>query len=206
MSAFRLETYAPSGAGAVARRPSPREAEMEAVREAAYRAGFIDGQTAAAEAILEEQGRLTSAFVETLEDARMTNEAARRHVAASLAPVASAICTALTAALAESGLAAEVAGRVAHALAAAPEARPRLRCAPELVATLRGILAERGLTAVVEPAPEMLPREVTLHWEQGFDRIDLEACADEIRACIARHTEAEAQAGDGAVEELRRYG
>lgn len=203
MSAFRFETYPPSDAGLAPRRPSPRDREIEAVREAAYRAGYLDGQAAASEALLDEQGRLTSDFVEALEDARMTNEAARRHVAASLAPVASAICTALTGVLAASGLAAEVAGRVEHALSTAPDARPRLRCAPELVATLRGILAERGLTAAVEPAPEMLPREVTLHWEQGFDRIDLEACAEEIRACIERHLEASAEDN---VAELRRYG
>lgn len=203
MSAFRFETYPPSDAGLAPRQPSPRDREIEAVREAAYRAGYLDGQAAASEALLDEQGRLTSDFVEALEDARMTNEAARRHVAASLAPVASAICTALTGVLAASGLAAEVAGRVEHALSTAPDARPRLRCAPELVATLRGIFAERGLTAAVEPAPEMLPREVTLHWEQGFDRIDLEACAEEIRACIERHLEA---AAEDNIAELRRYG
>ncbi len=203
MSAFRLETYAPADAGSGLRQPSPRDREIEAVREAAYRAGYLAGQAAASEAILDEQGRLTSDFVEALEDARMTNEAARRHVAASLAPVATAICTALTDVLAASGLAAEVAGRVEHALSTAPDARPRLRCAPELAATLRGILADRRLNAAVEPAPEMLPREVTLHWEQGFDRIDLEVCAEEIRACIERHLGA---ASEDNVEELRRYG
>ncbi len=201
MSAYRLQTFAPPpGAGAA---PSPREIELAAAREAAYREGFLAGQAAATEAFLDDQTRLTSEFVEALNDARMTNEAARRHVAASLAPVAAAVCEALIPALAAAGLAAEVADHVARALAAAPEARPRLRCAPEIAASIRGLLAERGLQASVEAAPELLPREAVLHWDQGFDRIDLDACAAELQACVAAHLD---PAGDAAADAERRYG
>ena len=71
------------------------------------------------------------------------------------------------------------------------DARPRLRCAPELVPVIRGVLAERGLLATVEPAPEMLPREAILHWDQGYDLIDLDACAAQIQDCVAAHLEPE---------------
>jgi hypothetical protein len=199
MSVFRLQTFAPERDDAP--RLSPREAE--AARQPASRAGFLAGQAAATEAHLEDQTRLTSELVEALADARMTNEAARRHVAASLVPFAAAIVEALTPALAARGLAAEAAARVEAALRAAPEARPRLRVAPELAPVLRGLFAERGLAAVVEPAPELLPREATLHWEEGFDRIDLEACAAAIRACVAAHLD---QGGNEAGDGDRRCG
>ncbi|MBP7243372.1 hypothetical protein [Amaricoccus sp.] len=197
MSAFRLQIFEPAGD----RGPAPGERALAEAREEAWRAGFLAGQAQATEAHLAEQSRLTSEFVEALCDARLTNEAARRHVAASLAPFAGAIVAALTPALAEAGLAAEAVARVEQALAAAPEAKPVLRCAPELVPVIRGLLAERGLAATVEAAPELLPREAALHWDQGYDRIDLDACADELRACVASHVDPEPE----QIEE-RRYG
>nr|MBA3324376.1 hypothetical protein [Paracoccaceae bacterium] len=66
-----------------------------------------------------------------------------------------------------------------------------------------GLFAERGLAATVEPAPELLPREAVLHWDEGFDRIDLDACAAELRACVAAHLD---PAGDAAPQDQRRYG
>ena len=191
MSAFRLQNFAvptePAG-------PRLQPAEIDALRDEAWRAGYLEGQAAATAAHLEDQTRLTSELIEAISDARMTNEAARRHVAASLAPLASAVVAALTPALAEAGLATEVAARVEAALRAAPDARPRLRCAPELVPVIRGVLAERGLLATVEPAPEMLPSEAILQWDQGYDRIDLDACAAQIRDCVAAHLEPEEEA------------
>jgi flagellar assembly protein FliH len=186
MSAFRLETFSP--AAPPVRRASPLERQIEAVRAKAYEAGFVAGQSQATDAHLEDQSRLTAEFVEALEDARMTNEAARRHVVASLAPVLGALARTIAPALAEAGLAAEVERLAARALAAAPEPRPRLRVAPEMAARVAAILSERGTDATVEPAPELLPREVQLFWDHGYDHLDLDACAAEaltrIAACI----------------------
>ena len=82
MSAYRLETFLPAaGPGS---RQAPLERRIEAAREAAYTEGYLEGQAAATDGFLEEQGRLTSELVEAIDDARLTNEAARRHVAASL--------------------------------------------------------------------------------------------------------------------------
>lgn len=198
MTAIRLQTFAPA--------PDPgraRAAELDrriaAAREEAYRAGFLAGQSAATEAYLEDQARLTSDLIEALDDARLSNEAARRHVAASLAPMVEALCGAITPALAETGLLDEIARLVAQALRAAPEARPRLRCAPELAGTLRGLLAARGLEAEIEAAPELLPREAQLHWDQGYDHLDLDACIARIQDCLAVHLR-------GSAEPERRHG
>ena len=74
---------------------------------------------------------------------------------------------------------------VARALAAAPEARPRLRCAPELAAAARRSSPSAASPATVEAAPELLPREAQVFWDQGYDHLDLDACIAQIRACLA---------------------
>lgn len=198
MTAIRLQTFAPAADPSRAR-AAELDRRISAAREEAYRAGFLAGQSAATEAYLEDQARLTSDLIEALNDARLSNEAARRHVAASLAPMVEALCGAITPALAETGLLDEIARLVARALQSAPEAQPRLRCAPELAETLRELLAARGLAAEIEAAPELLPREAELHWDQGYDHLDLDACIARIQDCLAAHLR-------GPAEPERRHG
>ena len=187
MSGYRLETFSPGdGSGGPARRHSTEE-RLEAVREAAWHAGFLEGQAMATEAHLDDQTRLTSAFVEALADARVTNEAARHHVAASVAPMIEALVDAIAPTLADAGLAGEIARLVERALLHAPAARPRLRLAPEICDTIEAALRERGLGATLEEAPELLPREAQIFWDQGYDHLDLDACIAHVRDCIASH-------------------
>jgi flagellar biosynthesis/type III secretory pathway protein FliH len=202
MNAFRLQTFTPalSSTGA---RSSPRDRLLERIREEAYRSGFVAGQAAATEAHIEEQSRLTSELIEAIGDARLTNEAARRHVSASLAPLVQALAGAIAPALADAGLGGEIGRLVSEALAAAPEARPRVRCAPELAQRLAGIFAERGVEVIIDPAPELLPREAQIHWDQGYDHMDLDACIERISACLASHLEPHTGSDD---DEQRRYG
>ncbi|MFO1207855.1 MAG: hypothetical protein U1E40_01375 [Amaricoccus sp.] len=199
MSAYRLEKFAPASG------PGSRfeERRLESMREEAYNEGFLAGQSMAAESFLDEENRLTSDLVEAIADARVTNEAARRHVAASLAPTVLALAEAIVPALAEAGLGAEIARIVERAVAHAPDARPRLRCAPEVAVRLRGLLARRGLQATVEEAPELLPREAQIFWDQGYDHLDLAGCIAQIRACIAAHLE---PGRSGESDEPRQYG
>jgi hypothetical protein len=201
MNAYRLETFAPVSA-ALRSRPPAAERRLEAVREEAWRAGFVAGQAAATESFLEDEGRLTSELVEAIADARMTNEAARRHVHASIAPMIEALAAAISPALAAAGVAAEIARAVERALIAAPEATPRLRRAPELAGRVGRLLADRGLRATVEEAPELLPREAQVFWDQGYDHLDLDACVAQIRACLASHLEPK----EGEEHDPRRVG
>ena len=39
----------------------------------------------------------------------------------------------------------------------------------------------------IEEAPELLPREAQIFWDQGYDHLDLAGCIAQIRACIAAH-------------------
>ena len=194
MSGFRLETFSP-GAPVRLPRPDVVERRVAAARDAGYAEGYVAGQAAATEAMLAEDNRLTSDLVEALQDARMTNEAARRHVAASLAPMLEAVVAAVTPALAEAGLGPEVARAVERALATAPKARPRVRCAPEMVDPLGDRIEARGVAAVIEAAPELLLREAQIFWEHGFDHIDLDACAAQVRACVLDHLRSDATNG-----------
>jgi hypothetical protein len=98
-----------------------------------------------------------------------------------------ALVAALSARLADAALQAEILRRVERALSAAPEPKPRLRVAPELVERLGGLLAERGLDVEIEAGATLLPREAELRWDDGLDHIDIDACAAEIAECVARH-------------------
>ena len=186
MTAFRLKTFAPAADPARASAVE-QDRRVEETRDEAYREGFLAGQSAAVESFLDDQARLTSDLIEALNDASLGNEAARRHVAASVAPMIRALCEAITPSLAETGLFSEIARLVTLAIEAAPAARPRLRCAPELAPTLKAIFAERGLAASVEEGPELLPREALVFWDQGYDHLDLDACVAQIRDCLASH-------------------
>ena len=186
MSAYRLETFLPaSGPGAT--RADPQKRRLDAVREQAYTEGYLAGQAVATDSFLEEQGRLATELIEAIDDARLTNEAARRHVAATVGPMLEALAAAIAPALAEAGLGAEIATVVERALIHAPAARPRLRCAPEVARRLGQMLERMGFDAVIEEAPELLPREAQIFWDQGYDHLDLDACIAQIRACIASH-------------------
>ena len=66
-----------------------------------------------------------------------------------------------------------------------------------------GLLAERGIAAIVEPAPELLPREARVLWDQGYDRIDLQQCIAQALACVAAHTEPQSEE---TKDEQIRYG
>jgi hypothetical protein len=199
MSAYRLETFAP--AFGLRARSDPALQRLEAAREDAYHAGFLAGQSMATEAFLDDQTRLTSELIEAIADSRLTNEAARRHVAASAAPMIEALAAAIAPSLAAAGLGAEIARLVERALHATG-ARPRLRCAPELVETVEAALTQRGLAAAIEEAPELLPREAQVFWDQGYDHVDLDACIAQIRACIASHL----RSNVGEDDDPRQYG
>jgi flagellar biosynthesis/type III secretory pathway protein FliH len=188
--AFRLETIAPRQEAAQAR--AAAEAALRATAHAeGYEAGYIAGQAAATEAHVEEQSRLTAAFVEAIEDGQVTNAAARAAVLSEVGPLVARLFRALAPGVADAGMADVISGRVAAALGAVPPARPRVRCAPELVPAVERALASRGLAASVEAAPEYLPREAEVAWAQGLDRIDLDACIAEIAAAIDTHLKPE---------------
>jgi hypothetical protein len=160
---------------------------IEVACEEARAAGWLEGQAAATDAHLADDARLSSDLIEALEDARLTNEAARRHVMASVAPLIETLFTAVAPSLADAGLVAEIERLASRALAAAPEARLRLRCAPEVAPRVEAVLRERGVEGNVEPAPTLLPREARIHWDQGYDGLDLDACIASIRESLARH-------------------
>jgi hypothetical protein len=189
MSNFRFTEFSPTPEPVLAEKDTSEELakELKAAREDAYRAGYVDGQAAATEAHLADQSRVTSELVEAIYDAGMTNEAARMHVVASIAPMIEQVALAIAPSIAEAGFLGEIVRITCEALESAPEARPRIRCAEELAIPLRALVAARHITAEIEEAPELLPREAQIFWEQGYDHIDLDACIASIREVISSH-------------------
>ena len=202
MSAFQLPNFAPASREALGR-VSDTLSRLEAVREEAYGEGYLAGQAAATEVMLADDARLSSDLIEAINDARLSTEAARRHVSASLVPMIEALYAAITPALAEAGLISEIGRLVARAIEAAPGARPHLRVAPELAPVVGALLAGRGIEAVVEEGPELLPREARVFWDQGYDHLDLDACIDQVRACLSAHLDPKAEDDS---DESRNYG
>ena len=184
MTPYRLRTLSPAEDAARAR-ALDIERRLAEARAEARAEGYLDGQAAAAEAYLADQARLNAELIEALADSRLTNEAARRHVAASLAPVIEHLCAAITPALAETGLFEEIVRLVARAIETAPAALPRLRCAPEVAPAIARVLNARGLDAEVRGDPALSPREARLAWDQGYDHLDLDACVERIHAVLA---------------------
>lgn len=193
MSAFRFPEFSPTrGSKSVtadpeAERADELERQLAEAREDGYRAGFLAGQAEATEAHLEEQGRLTSQIVEALCDAGMTNEAARMHVAASVAPLIEQIALAIAPSLAQVGMLGEIARIVGEAIDSAPDAKPRIRCAGELATPLRQLVEERHISAEIEEASGLMPLEAQIFWDQGYDHLDLEACVAQIREVLSSH-------------------
>ncbi|TPE53833.1 hypothetical protein [Amaricoccus solimangrovi] len=184
MTPYRLQTFAP-GADEARARALETERRVAAAREEARAEGYRDGRAAAAEARRADEARLGAGLIEALSDARLTNEAARRHVLASLAPVIEQFCAAIAPALADTALFAEIARLVTRAAEAAPAARPRLHCAPGLAPVVEKILGARGLDAEVRADGALGPREARLAWEQGYDHLDLDACVARVRSILA---------------------
>lgn len=199
MSVFRLQTFVPANAPAPTK-PLEADRKIEVARETAYQSGFQAGHASATEDFLREDARLSSELIESLNDAVLSNEAARHHVAASLVPAIEALFAAIAPSLAQVGVVGEVGRLLDQALQTAPSTRPRIRCAPELGAPIRRLLADRGLEARVEDAPELLPREAQVFWDQGYDHLDLDACIAQIRDCLASHL---AQSGSDEHDEAR---
>jgi hypothetical protein len=202
MRALRLETFDPVIDPQRARAEARRR-ETETAREEGYRAGWLAGQEAATEAHLDDQAKLTSALVETLQDGLITNEAARRAVVAGVGPLVTRLFEAVAPALADAGIVGEIVARAEAAVRSAPTAKPRIRCAPELAPRLRDLLETHRIEGSVEEAPAFLPREAEIAWDQGYDHVDLDACIARIRAMLDAHL---TQSSETEADDRRRYG
>ncbi|WP_424930851.1 hypothetical protein [Amaricoccus macauensis] len=189
MSNFRLQEFDPATAAgsSTSNGDAALEARIDQARAQGYEEGFLAGQGAATETYLSEQSRLTSELVEALNDAGMTNEAARMHVSATVAPLIEAVVRAIAPSLADAGMVNEIGRIVTEAIESVPAAKPRIRCSSELAAPLNRMVEEREITAEIDEAPELLPREAQIFWDQGYDHLDMETCIDRIREVISSH-------------------
>ncbi|MEM8569619.1 MAG: hypothetical protein AAGG56_01810 [Pseudomonadota bacterium] len=189
MSSFRFEEFTLEKKNE--KKDQEKRAEIAAMIEQArsegYSEGYLAGQAEATENHLADQGRLTSQLVEAIGDAGMTNEAARRHVSATVAPLIEAVAKAIAPSLAQSAMVGEIGRIVSDAVESAPDARPLVYCASELIAPLQRLIDEHELSAQVEEDPGLLPLEAKIFWDQGYDHLRLDTCIDRILEVISSH-------------------
>lgn len=186
MAALRLDEFAPDRRDdtLVQHREAVARQVAEAYRDG-HAKGFAQGAEASAHEHAEQQDQLRGQFIEAVRDSQMTHQAAQRLVVASLLPVFEKLVTALAPDLAAAGLASGLRRQLASALEMRPKATPRIACAPELASGLTGALAEWEGRYEIETDPRLTPLEARLHWEDGFDVIDLARSLAQMQTIIA---------------------
>lgn len=162
------------------------EAGMEAARREGYAAGLDAGMEAAAQAHAETQDQLRASLVETLQDQAQSRQEMQAAILRGVAPLIDSVIGRLSPRLALAGLAEMVTREVATALATRPDPTPEIRCAEETLAPLRAALADRALRVVFTVDPAFTPLEAEVHWDDGFDAIDLRPVAARIDAAMER--------------------
>ncbi|WP_112320722.1 hypothetical protein [Oceanibium sediminis] len=181
--ALKLQEFLP-GEGA---HPAPDTPDIAAVRAEAFKEGYAqgsaDGTKAAAEAHAEAQDQLRAALVERLHDQYLSRNEVEASILAGITPFVSALIDHLSPRLTQAGLADQVASAVAHALDARPDAKPILRCSEESLPGLQSALSDWvGLKVVADP--RLTPLEAEVHWDDGFDAIDLSGVLARIDAAF----------------------
>lgn len=189
MNGLKLEEFAPGAEMEMAKRENLAQKVAEAYREGHAR-GFAQGTEASAKEHAAAQDQLRAQFVEALRDAQLEQAEAQSTVLTSLLPLMENLTRSLAPALAEAGLVTSLETQLKTVLAKRPEAVPVIFCAPELATGLKTALSHlEGQFRITEDA-QLTPLEARLHWDNGFDEINLEACLTSMRAHIEQFTRA----------------
>ena len=189
MSSLKLEVFTPGASDIERRQEDIARRVAEAYREG-HGKGFAQGAEASAREHAEAQDQLRSQFIEALRDAQLTHTLAQREVIESIFPLLEAMTETLSPILAESGLITELDALLRRALDSRPEIRPRITCAPELEKGVRLALSHFAERFDLEPDSRLTPLEARLHWDDGFDEINFQACLDAMQESITRFREA----------------
>ncbi len=178
-----LQDFA-SRAAEVEKEASELDRRLRAAWEEGHAQGVAEGTDAAARTHAESQTQLRAALIEALRDAAVTQQAAQAAVLAGIAPAVAQVVRELAPRLARAGVEERVAEALETALAERPAPAPVLRCAKEDAAGLEAALAHLDGAWRIEVDPRFCPLEAELHWDEGFDRIDLAAAVRALDAAL----------------------
>jgi len=182
------------------------EAEVEAARQAGFEAGFAEGAAASAEEHANAQDQLRAGFLEILRDGQMVRAEAQAQVMQGILPLVVSLVEHLAPTLARAGLAGHVETCLSRALSERPDLKPILCCAPEARAALERALVDWSGKYKFRTDPKLTPLEVELHWDDGFDRIDLASAIDAVLADIKRLAGDDAEDSAITQETMRHAG
>lgn len=154
----------------------------------AYREGHEAGVKAGTEASAlvhaESQDRLRAELIEALRDHHQDRVAVQAQVLSGVAPLLGAVIRQLTPYLAAVGLPEQVSAAVQTALETRPDAKPLIRCAEEAVPGLQPALAKWSGAFDLQIDSRLTPHEVQLHWDDGFDTLNLDKVVDAALAAL----------------------
>lgn len=173
MSAIKFETFALGAEDAEIERVSQEEV-LAKTRDEAYAKGFKDGVNVTNEAIETAESEVATAVQEALADADLTQRAAIHRALADVAKLTEAFCCAIAPNLAKSGLAAEIAALFETVLNEDPDDVLVISHSSADYDILQRLLGKHDLTAELNSDPTLSPRQVTLNWDSGFDKVDMD--------------------------------
>lgn len=193
MAALKFETFPPAGATESSASQETSKLLAQAYRDG-HSKGFAQGSEESAREHADAQEQLTAQFIEALKDREIDHSATQRSVIASLFPLLDAIVTTLSPNLAEVGFLDLVRTSLSVALDSRPSIKPSLKCAPELVETVEKAFADWKGEFEIVVDNRLTPMEAQVHWEDGFDHIDLDSTLAEMKQSISRYL--------GAIEDI----
>lgn len=168
--------------------PADLEKRLAEAWEAGHEAGVQAGTEAAAKVHAEAQDQLRAALVETIGDQRLAQVEVQARVLGGVAPLIHDLVTRLAPALAQAGLADRIMTEIETALRTRPEPLPIIRCAEESVEQLEIALHGAG-PITIKGDPRLTPLEAEVHWDDGFEAIDLGAAIDRMLEALAALTQ-----------------
>lgn len=150
--------------------------------------GFAEGVAMAEQRAESELRMLLQAIREQIADQQITRAEMDTHVIQNVGNICQTMFRAVSPALTQAGLTAEIASAVNDALRRAPQSTILVTVSPERSARVAEALASDGLPVRIDDDPELGDLEARVHWHGGFDAIDFEDCLAGISKMIEKFT------------------
>lgn len=172
------------GGSAFDAEPDDVETRIAQAYREGHEAGIKVGTEASALVHAEAQDRLRAELVEALRDHQQDRVAVQAQVLSGIAPLLRALIGQLAPALVSAGLTQQVSVAVTEALDSRPNTKPLIRCAAEAVPGLEPALQGWQDQVDLQIDSRLTPHEVQVHWDDGFDTIDLDRLTVHIQAIL----------------------
>ena len=149
--------------------------------------GFAEG-VAMAEARAETELRMVlSAISEQIKDADLINRGAHDQIVASVEKITSTLFRAIAPALSRSALLAEIEATVRDALQRVQASKLVVIVHPDRATQVAETLEREGLSIRIDEDADLSSLSARVHWQGGFDAIDLDHCIGSALEMLETH-------------------